>query len=531
MSFYKVMLVDDEEEVRDAIRKKVNWEEIGFEVVATAENGEDAIEKAEQEPFDVVLTDIHMPFMDGLTMLRKIKEIIPGIKSVIFSGYDEFEYAKEAIRLEAEEYLLKPVDSEELKGVFLRIKERLDDEMSSKRNVEELRTYYQQSLPILKEQFMVGLLEGRLSPAKIKRFSAEYNIDIAAAFYSVAVLGISSPTEDKDALDMNLATVSLKKLVDEKIQDNIEAITINYLDTIVVVTKLKSTAMHKDFVAFMDRICKLSKRLLDVNTVAGVGRAYGNAEDIAVAFKEAKTAVTYRILLEENQAIYIEDIEPGEGVEEYIEEKQISKILHEVKVGTDDSLKRIIDECVARMKNETEAIGQLQFFYSEFLVELSRLARGHKLYQEAAELMETDVKTELAGFERTSDLAKRLFEQCMVVRDKIERGRLDNTRNITQKAIQYIADHYAQSDISVEHLCGYLNVSPTYFSSLFKKETGMSFVSYLTDVRMKQAQKLLDTTDEKSYVIAGMVGYEEPNYFSYVFKKQFGVSPSKYRQK
>ena len=123
MDYYKVMLVDDEDEVRQAIERRVNWEEIGFKVVASAENGEEALEKAEKYQPDVVMSDIHMPFMDGLTFCRKLKEQLPGTRIIIFSGYDEFEYAKEAIRLEAEEYILKPIDAEELKKIFLRIKD------------------------------------------------------------------------------------------------------------------------------------------------------------------------------------------------------------------------------------------------------------------------------------------------------------------------------------------------------------------------------------------------------------------------
>ena len=142
MDLYKVILVDDEEEVREAIRKRINWEEIGFTVAGTAENGEEALELAESCEPAVVMTDIQMPFMDGLTLLRKLKERFPDLRSVIFSGYDDFEYAKEAIRLESEEYILKPVDADELRKVFVRIKGRLDEQIEQRRNVEQLSKYH-----------------------------------------------------------------------------------------------------------------------------------------------------------------------------------------------------------------------------------------------------------------------------------------------------------------------------------------------------------------------------------------------------
>ena len=128
-------------------------------------------------------------------------------------------------------------------------------------------------------------------------------------------------------------------------------------------------------------------------------------------------------------------------------------------------------------------------------------------------------------------MVEKWFEdRCFKVKDMVNKTRLDSTGLMIEKAKGFIAEHFTESDISVESLCTYLNVSPNYFSSVFKKNTGLSFVSYLTDIRLKKAVELLENTDEKAYMIAGMIGYEEPNYFSYVFKKAYGISPSKYRQ-
>ena len=137
---------------------------------------------------------------------------------------------------------------------------------------------------------------------------------------------------------------------------------------------------------------------------------------------------------------------------------------------------------------------------------------------------------ELTQMASMDEFAARLSELSNTLREKIGSERLDSTKKFAADAKQYIADHYSESKLSVDEICSHLGVGTSYFSSVFKKEMGKSFVTYLTEVRMNEAQRLLDTTDEKSYIIAGMVGYEEPNYFSYVFKKHFGVSPSKYRQ-
>lgn len=530
MDYYKVMLVDDEEEVRQAIAKRVDWETIGFQVVASAENGEDALEKAEQYLPDVVLSDIHMPFMDGLTFCKRLKEQMPGTRIVIFSGYDEFEYAKEAIKLEAEEYILKPIDADELKEVFIRIRGRLDEELDKRRNIERLEKYYEESLPVLKEQFLIGILEGRIPDEEIVRYQRDYKFSIDAAFYAVGVIQPDYTEIVQGNLNSRLLSVSLKQLTDETLEKIFEYKSINYLGTIVVVALLKNTAAHKQFITVMDQICKMSKKMFGINTTAGIGKTYGALKDISYSFTEAKNAASYRIMFEMNQAIYIQDVEPESDDDYFMDEKQIQQIIREIKVGTKENLESAVEALIKRMKNSTITLAQLQLFFAEILVEIMRLARGYQLSAGQMNLFDIDIYNEIKKFGSLDALGSWLLEICMQLRNSIRRERTDTAKLLTERAKQYIADNYADSKLSVDRVCGYLNVSATYFSAIFKKETGMSFVVYLTNVRMEQARNLLNTTEEKSYIIAGMVGYEEPNYFSYVFKKQYGVSPSKYRQ-
>ena len=530
MDFYKVMLVDDEEEVREAMKRRIDWEEIGFCVVASAENGEDALEKAEIYNPDVVMTDIQMPFMDGLTMLKLMKRQIPDLRSVIFSGYDEFEYAKEAIRLEAEEYILKPIDADELRTVFLRIKERLDEDRNNRRDVDKLRQYYEQSLPMLKEQIIIGLLEGRETEPDMKRYQEEYGLELESSFYTVGVFSISGNSEKKGALNTPLHAVSLRQIVKETFGNQSAFISLNYLDSVVVLAKLHATNDYQEFVSEMDKICKVGARVLDAGIVAGIGRVYGSAELIHRSFLEAKDATHYRIFLDNNQAICIGDVEPNADMEDLVYEKQLRHLMREIKVGTRESIQEEVYALTGKLKSVGTHVAQMQLVYAEFMVELSRLARGHHLYEEISQL-DMNIKEEMAKYSSMDEFVERLIELCISVNYKISEGRMDTTKKLAEDAKQYIADHYMESSLSVDDICSFLGVGASYFSSIFKKDTGVSFVSYLTNIRMSEAQHLLDTTDEKSYVIAGMVGYDEPNYFSYVFKKQFGVSPSKYRQR
>ena len=156
---YSVLLVDDEEDIIRIIMKKLDWESIGLTIIGQAANGEEALEMAEELTPDIVMTDIKMPYMDGLTLCRRLKELSRTIRVIIFSGFDEFEYAKEAIKMEAEEYLLKPVNAVELKEVFERVKNDLDQERAEKRYTEKLKSYYMESLPVLQESLYMALLE------------------------------------------------------------------------------------------------------------------------------------------------------------------------------------------------------------------------------------------------------------------------------------------------------------------------------------------------------------------------------------
>ena len=161
MLTYKVLLVDDEEEVMDVIEHRICWKQMGFEVVGKAQNGVKALEISEKMQPDVVITDIKMPYMDGLELARNLKQDNPDVRILILTGFDEFEYAKEAVHLEIEEYILKPVNANELSDCLKRLKDVLDKEREEKLNIRKLEQYYTDSLPVLQTNFFCSLVEGR----------------------------------------------------------------------------------------------------------------------------------------------------------------------------------------------------------------------------------------------------------------------------------------------------------------------------------------------------------------------------------
>ena len=271
MNQYTVLLVDDEEEVFQVIMKKLDWESMGFSIAGYARNGVEALEMAEELQPDVVMTDIKMPYMDGLTLCKKLKELYQKVKVIIFSGFDEFEYAKEAIKIEAEEYILKPINSNELREVFERIKVNLDKELDEKRNIDKLREYYMESLPVLQENFYTSLIEGRIPESQIEKYVQNYQINLTGPYYVVTVLHISTTNPENVPIDPFLLTVSVKKLAEEQLTEKWNCRTVTYLGDILVIAQFSDVDSVTHFTDDMDRFCKMAKRVCKATVTAGIG--------------------------------------------------------------------------------------------------------------------------------------------------------------------------------------------------------------------------------------------------------------------
>ena len=221
MSLYRIILVDDEEEVRKGIIRKIDWSSLGFEVVGDAENGAEALERIEQLEPEVVMTDIRMPFMDGLTLTEKIRQKYPSMKVLIFSGFDDFEYAQQAIKLNVTEYILKPVNVEELSEILRRVKQNLDEEISQRRDAAILRESYQRSLPILREVFLNDLVRGSANTAMIEEKLQEYSVDILhAKKWITALLHIETEASGHPAaLQKELVPISVRQITEDHLKD------------------------------------------------------------------------------------------------------------------------------------------------------------------------------------------------------------------------------------------------------------------------------------------------------------------------
>ncbi|MFT8350927.1 response regulator [Clostridium saccharoperbutylacetonicum] len=539
MNLYKIMIVDDEEEIRLGIIKRIDWEANGFVVVGDAENGQDALEKAEKLQPDVIMTDIKMPYMDGLELGKKLVELMPSTKIIVFSGCDDFEYAHQAIKINVVEYVLKPINSAEFIEVLQRLKSQLDKVYDEKRNLETLYKHYVESLPVIREQFLVGMLEGRISGNQWKDQSENLGIDFKYEYISVALIradGVLMLEDNKDSADAGiqkeptLVPISIKKMVDETMDKYTKFISFIYSDMVVVIGNLIEKNDILQFIKGTNEICKEYMRIMNLNISAGIGYVYDDPSEMRFSYRSAQNALDYRFILGTGKAICIDDVEPDNSIHLQLDEQEERVMLNAIKIYSEEEITEAIDNLFKKFQDLLLPFNQYRIYLMEIMTSILKLVQNYNLDINDIFGENFNCYGYLEAFDSIDEVKKWITNKAIKINDYIKKERINSSMLLIEKAKQYIKENYSDSDVSVEKLCSKLHVSPTYFSTIFKKETGENFVNYLTTVRLEEAVKLLNTTDDKTYMIAEKVGYPEANYFSYVFKKKFGVSPSKYRK-
>ena len=529
MELYNVLLVDVVADVLQAMNKKIDWEALGFCLAGTAENGQEALEMAEQLHIDVVMTDIKMPYMDGLTLCKNLKQSYRNMKVIIYSGFDDFEFAREAVHLEAEEYLLKPISAGDMEAAFSKVRKKLDQEYDEYRNLNRLSEYYRKSLPAMREQLVMGILEGRIAGERARAMMETYEICLDSPFYVVAALYMDVNPREEQPQPAQLFTLSLKDMVQDYLKNRTRFFSTAFLDQVIVIFMLDEREEIDQVLYHLDQICKMGFHVLKSSVTAAVGQICANTDALHTSYEEAVNAMEYRSILGSGQVLYINDIEPCSEENILVTEHEFQNLVHAVKLGNRDETNAAIAQIMDSIRKEPISPGQYQLLFMELLSELMKIGRAYKLHPNQIFGEHAGSWQELYRMVTVDELEGWLQEVCTNLRHVLRHERRDSAARLTEQAKAYIEEHYKESDLSADSLCRCLNVSAAYFSTIFKREVGMSFVAYLTKIRLEHALELLRTTEDKTYIIASRVGYMEPNYFSYVFKKQYGISPSKYR--
>lgn len=534
MNLYRIILVDDEEEVRKGIIRKIDWEALGFQVVGDAENGQDALEKIEQLEPDVVMTDIRMPYMDGLTLTSWIRQKYPSVKVLIFSGFDDFEYAQKAIKLNVTEYILKPVNVEELTRILNRVRENLDQEIEQRRDVDLLRESYLSSLPILRELFLNDMVRGNMPAENIRQKLEEYKIDILGAEkWLTAVINVENEASEETGLTLHqekeLIPISVKSLLEDNLKDYCRFMAFNSAVGVTLIAAVDGERKQTSLIDLLGDICKEIKRILQVTVTIGIGYFSRELEQLPAAYQSAVDALGYREIVGTGKTIYINDMEPVSRGKLQLETRDEADLIAVVKFGTREKIEAVAKNFAARMEGARVHMRQLQVYQMSIINCLIRLMQQQDL--ELGAMFGTDEMygKVIYGNMKPEEFASVITEVGCRMNEAMNRERDKTAKKVILEAKQYILDHYQDPELSVDVMCRQLHMSPAYFSTVFKRETGQTYIAYLTEVRLDKAVELLNTTDDKTYVIAQKVGYQEQNYFSYVFKKRFGISPTKFR--
>lgn len=534
MNMYRIFLVDDEEEVRKGIIRKIQWEHLGFTVVGDAENGEEALEKIEQLEPNVVMTDIRMPYMDGLTLSERIRQKYPSIKILIFSGYDDFEYAHQAIKLNVTEYILKPVNMEELTEILTRVHHNLDEEIEQRRNVDLLRESYKESLPLLREMFLNEMVRARIPESLIQKRLEEYQVDILGARkWLTAIIDMDTEAVEGGPFrlhkEQELIPISVRNLVEDHLRDYYRFAAFHTSQRITVIAAIDRHNTQTDLIGLLDDICKETKRILEVTVTIGVGHGTQNLETVEDSYQSAADALGYKAIVGSGKTIYINDVEPVSRGKLEFDNRDEANLAAAVKFGNPETISQVVREIVGKMENAKVHVRQYQACLLSVMNSITRLMQQYDLNLVQMFGSQEGYLEMLTGGQKREEFTAWLTSVACRMNEALSQERDKTKKQVIVDAKQYIQDHYQDPDLSVEMICRELHMSPAYFSTMFRKETGQTYINYLTEIRLNQAVELLKTTADKTYVIAQKVGYQEQNYFSYVFKKKFGVSPSKYR--
>jgi two-component system response regulator YesN len=530
----KVFLVEDEFVVREGIKNNVDWQAHGYEFCGEAGDGELAYSMIQKLKPDIVITDIKMPFMDGLTLSRMIKEEFPWIEIILLTGYEDFQYATEAIRIGVSCYLSKPISGEsllkEVDSVARRIEERQEELEAKKRYEEDM----EERMELEKQEFFSDLVTGSKEFSELLENAKKLSIDITAIRYNILMLRVWSGKHD--AREYSGSVVEIEQGI-RRIAEKNDAIYFNLnIEGIALLFKGDDEAALSGSI---ERCIQEIKRLLfdykHVRYFGGVGRSVDRITEIPFCFGWASRAFAHMYLTDESGFLF--------GTEEALKSGGDNVILSEIDPRHID--RRLIKEFLRRgERSETE------FFVEEFINGMGRSAIKSTLIRQyvamdfyfcvsdflenelgisrkdLSEEVETPTPEILADEDKTQKYMGRIINQVLAVREADSRGRYSD---VVSEVISYIEKNYTDDELSLNTLAAHVNFSPNHLSAIFKAQTGQPFIKYLTDYRMNAAKELLVTTSKKSNEIGLMVGYKDPHYFSYTFKKTQGMTPTQYR--
>lgn len=538
----KVFLVEDEFIVREGIKNNIDWDKYGYEFCGEASDGELAFPIISKEKPDIVITDIRMPFMDGLELSRLIKKELPQIKIIILSGHEEFEYAKAAIQIGIEEYLLKPINGDELLQAVNHVAEKIKEERENSQTANDSGDISELRINGKRELFN-DLIDGETPLSELLERGRELELDLMAECYNILMLKIQRP--------QNGASYS-KRI--EELYDRVEAYAEEQREDMICFDRApegkailfkgeKESDVDAKIQSFTEFFRNLIAGYEDVSYFGSVGHSVLRVRELNRSYEAASHVFAYRFLVDGNRIVCMEDIErPGK-----MSAKDNNCLIGSVDTGGLDKRKiegflrgGEIEETrffVEEYIRNTGEAGNSSMIFRQYIIMDMFFAATHFLSQideeKAKSIQEPfsspeQMQDTISRLDTTVDYIVDLFQSVMEVRD---RQMTEHNSDVVEVAKNYILDNYSQEDLTLNSVASHVNVSPNHLSAMFSQKTGQTFVKYLTDIRMNRAKELLKCTNKRSNEISEEIGYKDPHYFSHLFKKNVGCTPLQYRER
>lgn len=529
----KVFLVEDEFVVREGIKNKVDWKSHGYEFCGEAADGELAYPMIQKLKPDIVITDIRMPFMDGLVLSKLIKKEMPWVEIIILTGYEEFEYAKEAIKIGVAEYLTKPINSEEL----LREVDLLADKIEEKRREQEIKEKYmleleESSLKERKELFQY-LVTGTKTMAELLETADRLDMDLSAMWYNIVLIKIQFMNQTQDEYSHILVEIEerMKTLDNETnlliFDRNLEGKAFLFKAD----SKEELTKIQNDYI---ERLKTIWSDYENIRYFGGIGEPVNRLRELPDSFEAASHAFAHRYLVGGSMILSSRELDQktGRGEEAFnirsVDPKQIdrAKMQEFLKMGDKEEVIYFIEEFFHELHNSVMNSSLFrQYITMDAYFCVSDFVEGLGFARDETEPPDASSKILQSKAEAIAYVA-RIMSKALELREKAASNRYGD---VVDEVKRYIEHNFADEDLSLNLVASHVNFSPNHLSTVFSQQTGQTFTGYLTDYRMNKAKELLRCTGKRSSEISLEVGYKDPHYFSYLFKKTQGMTPTQYR--
>ena len=532
----RVFLVEDESIIRETLRDTVPWSQYGYSFAGEAGDGEMALPLIRQVKPDVLITDIRMPFMDGLALSELVSREFPEMKIVIISGYDDFEYARQAINIGVDRYLLKPITKKALLNALEELKEKIEGERANRSHLAQFHREAEEYEQYTRRVFFERVVAGQLSVQEIYESAAKLDIDLRAQCYTIAFFSVL-PEPAGSAETYSEPGARLRDALLEHFLKYPEYILLRWnLTTYAVLLKGETAQMEELTRRCVDAVrSQYALHAPEQNWYVAAGRPTQRLSALPACFEEVSRLWACRYILPRQHVLTADTVSflTGTGSDCQLDQLDAGKVDPAILSGVMQSasaqeIPSFVDEYIRNVEEALSSKPFCQYLMLSVRFTAARFAAALGVNQREAFAPLTCL--ELVGRNVTAaDLRGYLSAILLRIVELRDQASSSQFRSLLKQAVAYIDSHFTEESLSLNQVAREVNISANYLSAVFSQEMGATFTEYVTSKRMDRAKELLRTTDKRSGEVAAAVGYRDPHYFSFLFKKTQGCTPRDYR--